>query len=342
MRRIAILAGAFALLIGFAVTASWFIAVNRVEESVAAWTERQRAGGWLFTHGEIEIGGYPFRVDLVIPSPALASADGLRRWEGPSVHAVAPLWQPGRLDYDAAGRHRYRFTGAGGLQHEITFDMLAAAGTAELAEDRIRSGSLNALSVRITGAAPGEIVLGSVEAMVRIAPEKAADLKSESASLAVSARSVALVGEANVTALSEPIQSADIFLALTGPLPWGDAPDALSHWRDAGGTLELRRIALAWSALALEGEGTLALDSRMRPEGALALRLDGLQPTLQKLTAAGDLPPADAERVRQMVEDLASPDVAVPGRLLIAIAAQDGRLTIGDRPYRILRPITAP
>ncbi len=342
MRRIAILAGAFALLIALAVTATWVIAVNRVEESAAAWTERQRAGGLLFTHGKIEIGGFPFRVDLVIPSPALASADGLRRWEGASVHAIAPLWQPSRLDYNAAGRHRYRFTGSDGLQHEITFDIPAAGGTVELAEGRIRNGSLNANAVRVTGTAPGEIVLGSVEAMVRIAPENAGDLKSESVSLTVSARRVAFVGEANVTALSEPIQSLDLSLALTGPLPWGDAPDALARWRAAGGTLELRRLALAWSTLALEGEGTLALDNRMRPEGAVALRLDGLQPTLQKLTAEGGLPPEDAELVRQMMDDLASPDAAVPGRLLIAITAQDGRLAIRDRSYRILRPITVP
>ena len=342
MRRIAIAAAAAAAVFMLALSAAWFLSAHRVKTTIAEWTERQRAAGLVFTHGEIEISGFPFRVDLVIPEPALASPDGQRRWEAATVHAAASIWRPNLLDFEAAGRHRYRFTGSDGLQYEITFDMPAAGGTAELAGDRIREGSLNATSVRITGTAPGEIDLGSLEALLHVAPEQAGDLKSQSGTLSVSARSIALVGEANITALAEPIQSFDMSLALTGPLPWGDSPDALVRWRDAGGTLELRRVALAWSSLTLEGEGTLALDNQMRPEGAVTLRLDGLQPTLQKLTAEGGLPPEDAELIRQMVDDLASPDAAVPGRLLIAIAAQDGRLSIRGRPYWVLNPITAP
>ena len=92
----------------------------------------------------------------------------------------------------------------------------------------------------------------------------------------------------------------------------------------------------------MEGDGTLALDERMRPEGAFTFRLDGLEPMLQKQTAEGALTPEDAQLIARMAGNLGTADAAVPGRLLIAVTAQDGRLSIRDRTYRLLHPITAP
>jgi hypothetical protein len=341
MRRIAIAATAGAVLLLLAVCAGWFLAAHQVQGEIAGWTERQRAAGIAFSHGEMALGGFPFRIELSIPDPVLASADGRRRWEGPTLHLRAPLWRSDLLDYEAAGRHRYRFTGSDGLSHEIVFDLAAAAGSLALDEDRVRTAALKAETLRITGTAPGEVIVGSLAADLRLAPEHAADLKQDSGLLGLSARSISFVGEAEDPA-AEPIQSLDLELALTGPLPWGEAPDALARWRAAGGTLELRRAALDWAGLTVAGDGAVALDDRMRPQGALALRLDNLQPTLQKLTAEGALAPQDSELILRLAEDLASPDSAVPGRLLIAVAAQDGRLTVRDRTYRILHPITAP
>ena len=342
MRRIAIAAAATAVLALLALAGGWFLAARQVEAEIAGWTERQRAGGVLFSHGEIGIGGFPFRIDLMIPEPALASADGRRRWEGPPIHATASLWRPGEFDYEAQGRHRYRFTGSDGASHEIVFDLLAAAGSLALDQDRIRRAALAAEKVRISGTAPGEVLLDSLTAELMLEPEHAADLKTDSGKLSVSGRSIAFLGEGGARASTEPVQSLDLELALTGPLPWGEAPDALARWRDAGGTVELRRLALAWSTLSLDGDGTLALDERMRPEGAVTLRISGLQPTLQKLTAEGVLAPEDAELIAQKAADLSSPDLGDPGRVLIAISAQGGRLTVRDRTYRILHPITAP
>lgn len=341
MRRIAIAATVAAMLVLLAVCAGWFLAANQVQGEIAGWTERQRSAGIVFSHGEMALGGFPFRIELSIPDPVLASADGRRRWEGPTLHLRAPLWRSDLLDYEAAGRHRYRFTGTDGLSHEIVFDLVAAAGLIALDEDRIRTATLKAETLRITGTAPGEVIVGSLAADLRLTPEHAADLRQDSGLLGLSARSIAFAGGGE-DPTAEPIQSLDLELALTGPFPWGEAPDALARWREAGGTLELRRAALDWAGLTVAGDGAVALDDRMRPQGTLALRLDNLQPTLQKLTAEGALAPQDSELILRLAEELASPDAAVPGRLLIAVAAQDGRLTVRDRTYRILHPITAP
>jgi hypothetical protein len=342
MRRIAIGAAAAAVLCMLALAGAWYLASRELRSGIAGWTERQRANGLLFTHGEIEIGGFPFRLEVTIPDPALADAAGGRRWDGPPIHAAAPFWRAHLLRFEAPGRHRYRFTGADGLAHEIVLDMLAASGAIAVEEDRIRTLDLDAQNLRITGTAPGEVMVGNLKAGLRLDREQAADLKTESGSLALSARSIAFAGAQGSAAPADPIQSLELQLALTGPLPWEEAPAGLDRWRQAGGTLELRRLALAWSALSLEGDGTMALDERMRPEGAFTFRLDGLEPMLQKLTAEGALMPEESQLIQRMAGDLATPDAAAPGRLLIAVTAQGGRLTVRDRTYGFLHPITAP
>jgi hypothetical protein len=342
MRRMALAAATAVALAALAVMGAWFLAARQMQADLAGWTERQRAGGALFSHGEIAIGGFPFRLDVTVPSPSLASADGRRRWGGPAIHATAPLWRPERLDYEASGRHRYRFTGSDGAAREIVFDLFAARGSVELDQGLIRLAGLSADKARISGTAPGEIVAEALAAEFLLEPERTADLTQASASLGLSARSLAFLGEGAPRAAAEPVRSLEVRLALTGPLPWGLPPGALARWRNAGGTLELRRIALAWSGLTVEGDGTLALDDRMRPEGALTVRVAGLQPTLQKLTAEGVLTPEEADLIALRASDLSTPDLGDPGRLLIAISAQDGRLTVRDRTYRILQPVSAP
>jgi hypothetical protein len=342
MRRIAIAAAAIAVLLPLAISGGWLLAAQEVESALAAWTERQREAGVQFTHDAPEFGGFPFRVELTLPKPALASADGRRRWEGPTIRATASLWRPDQLDYEAHGRHRYRFTGEDGVAHELLLDMLAARGSLALTEDRVRTAALDAETVRITGTAPGAVVLGTLTARLTLAPERAANLKADSAALALSARAIAYAGEGSLASPADPIEALDLDLALTGPLPWGEDPGAIRRWREAGGTLELRRAALAWAGVTAAGNGTFALDDRMRPQGALAVTLDHLEPSLQKLTAQGALAPEDSDVILRLAGDLASRDEAVPGRLVLAVTAQDGRLTVRDRTFRILEPITAP
>lgn len=342
MRRIAVGAAAAAVLSMLALAAAWFLSSRELRAEIADWTERQRANGIFFTHGEIEIGGFPFRLELTVAEPALAGAAGAPRWDGPTIRASAPLWRPHLLQFQASGRHRYRFTGSDGLAHEISFDMLTAAGKVALEEDRIRSLDLDASHIRITGAAPGDVVVGRLEARLRVDPEQAGNLKAESGSAALTATSISFADAQSAAAAADPIQSLQVRLGLTGPLPWENGPDGLARWRQAGGTLELRRLALLWSALSLEGDGTIALDDRMRPEGAFSFRLDGLEPMLQKLSVEGALTPEQAKLISRMAGDLASPDAGVPGRLLITVAAQDGRLTVGDRTYGLRHPITGP
>src|SRR6185295_8822537 len=79
-----------------------------------------------------------------------------------------------------------------------------------------------------------------------------------------------------------------------GPLQQGPLAESVAAWRDAGGIIEVNRLALRWGPLDGDGDGTLALDAANRPLAAFTMRIRGYTETVDALTAAGAMKPRDA------------------------------------------------
>ena len=340
VRRFVITAIAAVVLVALAIVGTWVIAAERVGDRVAAWSERERTAGIIFTHGRIEVSGFPFMLAVAIDAPQLTTADGKRHWEAPRLTADAALWDLHRFRYQVSGRHLYRFGGTPESPREITIDMPSAAGTVEFANDAVRSLDLDAGAVRISGSDPGEIAVENLQ-LRYVTAGPSTDLKSDSASLTLGARSLALIGDANFTLLTQPIDRLSLALAVTGPLPWaGDG--AVLRWRDAGGTIELRDLALGWGGLAVAGNGTGALDDRMRPMGAFSFRFDGIDPTLKSLVDQGRMRGDDAVVLTNLVDGMTAADPVTPGRRILAVTAEGGVLKVGTLSLGTLEPLTMP
>ena len=54
--------------------------------------------------------------------------------------------------------------------------------------------------------------------------------------------------------------------------PNGILADVLTHWREAGGALELRSFEVHWGEMALRGDGTFGLDENLQPQSARPLK----------------------------------------------------------------------
>lgn len=338
MRRITVAVVLTALTLFLAVSALWGIEAHRVKATIADWTDRPLADRFAFSHAAVVIGGFPFQIDVTISEPGLAVLDSPDRWRAPVLRARSLIWRPNRFDYETAGRFEHGSNEA----EAMILNVPTLRGSVETADGILRHASFRTESVHIGGIGSGEVSVGAVEGLVSLMPERATDLKTDAAELRLSLQTIQLISQDLGSALTEPISKIDLVLGLTGPLPWDGAPDALTRWRDAGGTFELREVALAWAGLSLEGDGTFALDDQLRPEGAVTLRLEGLQQTLQKLSREGTLSPEFAEFIGQHIAELAVADERVPGRLLISLAAQDGRLTSQEHLLGVLTPITGP
>ena len=79
-------------------------------------------------------------------------------------------------------------------------------------------------------------------------------------------------------------------LTVLGPVPNLPPRQAAEAWRDAGGTIEVEKIAARSGDLAVTGSGTFALDRELQPEAAFSGSVQGYDRLIAGLTEAGILP----------------------------------------------------
>jgi hypothetical protein len=107
---------------------------------------------------------------------------------------------------------------------------------------------------------------------------------------------------------------------LDGPLPPGRSPtDQVKAWRDAGGALVIRHLALTWGPLDLTATATLGLDSQLQPTGTGKAEAQGYAETLDALAVHGVLSRSVATAAKAVLSliatnpsDGSAPHVDVP------------------------------
>jgi len=87
--------------------------------------------------------------------------------------------------------------------------------------------------------------------------------------------------------LGSRIDQTALHVQLLGrpPAAWDSA--GIKAWREAGGAVNLNALSLQWGQLGLSGNGTVALDKDMQPEGAFTAHLTGYEQAIDSLAAAG-------------------------------------------------------
>src|SRR5579863_7634575 len=83
-----------------------------------------------------------------------------------------------------------------------------------------------------------------------------------------------------------------------GTLPPGPLRQALAAWRDGGGIIEVRDGTVRWGSLAVDVNGTLALDAALQPIGALTATILDHNVLIDAAVAAGEMREGDASLVK--------------------------------------------
>ncbi len=258
----------------------WFAAQQALARGFAAWAADMAAQGLVVTAGPASAGGFPFtatrsfpvslqageavlrseRVTLVLsprnphtvrvllPTPVAVAAPSL-----PPLALNSPDWH-----LDAA------LDGSDISTDAKTLDIAIAGPNGDTRHVRV---ALAHLQVVPAGAVLD--VAGSAQSIVLPEP---------------------LPGE--VWPLGRHLASLAFQAGLHGRLPPPSAsrswlsPAVLSAWRDSGGAIDLRRLAIGYGPLGLAGNAHLALDSGLQPMGTASLRVLGYAETLDALVAA--------------------------------------------------------
>jgi len=303
----------------------WWFASDELERGIVDLRDDLRADGIEASSAPPAIGGFPFRLTARFDAPAVTLPGGMR-WSGPTVVGSAWLWDLESIRLDAPGRHLFTLP-------EAELALEAAAATARLG---FAQGLLRELALELEQATLANLEFGQTLSAERLAfsagPLPALDGREETTAFALALAGVPLPPQAAEAArlLGDHLALLVLEGSLAGPLLPGRPRDMAAAWRDAGGVLELSRIELDWGALALQGSGTLSLDSAFRPLGAFSFQTAGLPELVARLQAEGLLDPEAGATLAKGLQALAAGSDA-QGRTLVTlpVTLQDGTLYLG-------------
>ncbi|HXP96720.1 MAG TPA: DUF2125 domain-containing protein, partial [Telmatospirillum sp.] len=125
------------------------------------------------------------------------------------------------------------------------------------------------------------------------------------------------------------ISSVRLEAHLQGSVAGGPVEQALTAWRDDGGTVEIERLSVDWKPLALSGAGTLALDRDLQPMLASNCDIRGLFEAIDALSRSGVVRPQDAGMVKLIFGLMMKPDKNGAKTLSVPLTIQNRVLSVG-------------
>jgi hypothetical protein len=322
---------ALAILAIAAYTAWWFIATGELRERARAWIESRRADGWQLTYAEATRAGFPADVAVRFTNPAVTSPDYGLSWHGEGVRLSTPVLAAKTLQLRIEGQQTLGIgTGSerqewSGHAESALVDLLPAPGWLPNGDVQVR-----ALEARRTDTGD-TLAVGHLELHTLGDPAASTGPDQSGCSMRLGIESLRLPSPITLP-FGPEINRLEFEARLFGPLrpsPW---PMALADWRDAGGVLEATRITATGGSVALEGEGTFALDKQGQPIGALTARVQGYEQALDRLADAQTIPAHTAAAAKILLRAMTRTGIDREPTLVAPISLQERTLFIGPVP----------
>lgn len=344
LRRAVLVLAVLAVAAAGAYTAYWFHVAAELRKGIEAWAQDRREHGWRVEWDGLAVGGFPPRVEARLAAPRLASPSGLE-WRADAVTASASPFDLTLVTVAAPGPHHLAWRG--GPQASVTAEM-ASAVIDLMPTGRLEDASLVAGGVVVAIEESGEIEgtgepvrMGSLAASVDPAAAPAAGHEDTAATFSLTVQDVALPPLSGLV-MDRAIALVEAQGRLMGAIPSGPPAEALAAWSADGGTVELDRLAVDWAPLALEAEGTLALDPALQPLAALSARVRGQGELMDRLAAAGMMEPGAANAAKIVLSLLARPDTRGRPAIQVPVTVQDGALYLGPAKVATVPPLALP
>ncbi len=319
-------------------TGLWFAGAAQVRDQIAALGRGAVGESGIFTVQKLDITGFPFAFETRLGGVVLAGRDKRGPWEWRADNMILGLspWRGRDITFDLAGKHKLRFR-AGRVPMEVELTAARAPGEARLggggAPHLIRIAPQNIDAREITTGA--RLTADKTSFELFVAPEPPGDAKEPAAGLLIDLRGINLP-ESLGKFLGPKLDhfSAEVQVLGNPPLPINRR--SLARWRDGGGSIELKSLAVQWGPAKVEGSGTLTLDTLLQPEASFAARMTGFEETADALVAAGLIRAQEAQGVKLLLSLMARR--SDPGRgaeIRVPITIQERVIYVG--PARLTR-----
>jgi hypothetical protein len=315
----------------------WHYAAWRLGQEVAAWLELRRGEGWSAVHGPPVVDGFPMALRLTLPAPALGADPAGWRWRGAKAVLEVQPWN----------WRRFRIEPTGLQTVALRVDGVWRQFEAEAAR-AVFIGGLGGNGALFEGAFDfGDLTLR--DAGARLLKTKALRLwfRKPDGGDATANGSLSLVlrmSEAEVTdrlrlPLGQQIARLELDALLRGDLPRDVGAAAIESWRRAGGVIDVETFDLLWGPAGVRAKGTVTLDAKMRPAGAVQAELQGYVETVTALEEARLIRRRDAAAARIALELLAQQNGNGDRVVALPVTARNGVLYLGPIRALVLKPI---
>ncbi len=317
-------------------TAYWFHVSAQMRKGLEQWADQRRAQGWTVEWDSINQSGYPFHLRVHLDAPRLRSPQGLG-WQGNDLSVAARPFNPTAIRAKSDGPHHLDWPGGSAT---LTTRMARAEINLDLA------GVLEDATILLTGAKmdspslPGTLTLADLALMVDPLPLTAqANHTTPSLRFSLTGQGLTLpLPENSNFPLDHNVSLVELTGRVLGPLPLPPDENALARWSEDGGTVEVERATLDWSPVAMDADGTVALDPQGQPLMALTARLRGLPQVMDRLVRGGIIDPSAANAAKFLVTMLSKPDPKGPS-ISVPVSIQDGWLSLGPAKLAPIPPI---
>lgn len=326
-------------------SALWRWTSGQIERSFAAWTAQRRAQGWIIEHGPTARGGWPLSAALSVPGLRIAAVGpnlpaGLE-WNAETLTLRVAAPRLDRLVVEFRGRQRLRI---GDTEFPFATDRFEAffpteAGTSlregEVVTERLRMNTpAGLLELR-----EGQLSFGTRSTATESEPALTVSLALQGLGLPEG-----FAAQPALAAFGRQLESLSAEAVMTGPLPGGRDPmTRAEQWRDGGGTLELRLLAVQWGPVGGGANATLTLDDRLQPMGTATLRVSGADQVIRALAEAGTLPPSSAAAATTALLLMQRvPESGGPPLVEVPMTLENSRVTVARIPLARVDPIAWP
>ena len=323
-------AGLLLVLLVGVYTAYWYSIAAQVRSGIQDWSAGRTAEGWTVELGSPDVSGFPFRIDVRLQAPRFTGPERKWVWALPNIRASARPWQLQQMNISASGLHDIE---TGGQRTEI--QLARADGDITLKSGRFASAGARLEGVGVLRDGLPRLQADRLTGRLALPPSPGVDTGNAGISIVVDAREITLP-EVWRPALGTRVARFSLDAGVLGKVvPGNTLPDTLTQWRDSGGTVEISAFALDWQALSLMGDGTLALDQNLQPQGAMTAEIAGIEKTADALIAEGviNARTAFAAKVANRALSWGKGSVRLP------LSLQDRRIYLGPVPVFRFAPI---
>ena len=315
----------------------WLAVATSKREQVVTWIKEQSDHSMNFRYEKILISGFPFAIHLEVKKPALSVFNTFlpMDWQAESIRIITQPLDSSRLQVEVSGQQVLMLNKKKEIQ-KFTGDLKKVLANLMFSDGQIKKVILELLDVQLLNdiQANSVIRIPRAELVLSKLERTKGDHQTGSWSIFASTEDCILPLFKD-SPLSKKIQLT-LKARTIGNIASGHLVKSLENWRDNGGTVELEKLKIGHGPLKIHTEGTLALDNKMQPIGALTAHLEGIHETIDALKKLGIVEASKAITAKLLVGVLSRPTVVGgPPVLNLAITAQNRNLYVG--PVQLLQ-----